>query len=100
MVLSQGLPQLKTTASLLGVVHADPAAVPIMSPLLFNTPTNKDVSIINMLGQGIIAYNICIGSLEQLLSSVAAISTQIPAPVQNVNGVMLQIMILQILTLL
>ena len=42
-----------------------------------------------MLGQGIIAWNNCIGLLEQLLSSVVAISTQNTtlAPVQNVNGV-------------
>lgn len=75
MVLSQGLPQMEITASLLGVVHAAPAPVAAaVSPSMFNITANNNAAVINMLGQGIIACNNCIGSLEQLISSVAIIS--------------------------
>ena len=74
MILSQGLPQMKTTASLLSVVHADPSPAPATSSSIFNSNTNNDASTINMLGQGIIACSNRIGSLKQLLSNVAAVS--------------------------
>ena len=78
MILSQGLPQLENTVSLMSVVHTAPAPAPApaATTLSSHSSTNIDISsTINMLGQGIIATSNCLGSLEQLLANVANVSS-------------------------
>ena len=73
---------------MMSVVGSPPATSSSSNPMFNNTntqaPTQADVN--NLFGHGIISISDCMGSMEQLLLSLNAASTQQSAP-QHVNGV-------------
>ena len=75
---------MESAASVMGVISPPNASSSSLNSLSNNTPTQADVN--NLLGQGIITINDCMGSIEQLLLSLNEASTQQSAP-QHVNGV-------------
>lgn len=91
MILSQDLPQIENTTSLLSVVCAASAPAPTAATSSSILTTNNNASIPNMLGQEFIACSNCVGSLEQLLSKITAVSnaqkftSPIPTSVANNN---------------
>ena len=75
---------MESAASVIGVVSPSTAASS-SSNSMFNNTTNQ-ANVNNLLGQGIITLNDCMGSIEQLLLSLNGASTQQPT-MQQVNGV-------------
>ena len=86
--LSRGLQHIESAALVMSVVGSPAAksSSPILMSNNNNTqaPTQADVNA--LFGQGIIFISDQMGSMEQLLSSLNAASTQQSAP-QQVNGV-------------
>ena len=79
---------MTSAASVMSVVGSPPAASSSSNPMSSNknteAPTQADVNA--LFGQGIISISDRMGSMEQLLSSLNAASTQQSAP-QHVNSV-------------